>query len=196
MILPRYSTVFFRVRLSVQPWISLHFSFTSYTIIKHSTLSGWLLRLRTMKFTSWNLALNIQHACFLTVHPTTGTFSPSIVFWSLCQVATAPPFILPVPPSFCSLLTPPPNSYYLLNSHYYFKNFLSHSPHPLVPSSFSSLFSHMFSLTRRLDNHGITYLPFQYPPTSCTSLEQIGVQNRAISKVRNARGLCFQTSGA
>lgn len=39
----------FSMRSSAQPWISLHIYFISYNITKHSTLSGWLLRLKTME---------------------------------------------------------------------------------------------------------------------------------------------------
>ena len=113
----------------------------------------------------------MQHARLLpSVRPPTGAFSPFLLCWrcSLCQVASAPPLILPLSPSSSSLLFLPPTSYYLLNSHYYwFLTFLSHSPHYLVLTFFSSLSSQSFPLTWRLDHQSVKYMPFQYPLISC-----------------------------
>lgn len=132
MILPRYSTVFFSVRLSVQPWISLHFSFTSYTIIKHSALSGWLLRLRTMKFTSWNLALNIQRACFLTA------ICPSH-HWNFLTIHR---FLKPLPGCYSTSFYSPCTSLFLLTADPTPK-FLLSSQQPLLFKKISCLIPHI-----------------------------------------------------
>ena len=114
MTLPHHWT--FSMRSSAQPWISLHIYFISYSITKHSTLSGWLLRLKTMveipilklwtKYATCSLVVicSAHHWSFLTAHPllkvqplpacvSTSFYSPLISLFFLLVVPT-PNFLL------------------------------------------------------------------------------------------------------
>ena len=121
MTLPHHWT--FSMRSSAQPWISLHIYFISYSITKHSTLSGWLLRLKTMeeipilklwtKYATCSLVVicSAHHWSFLTAHP--------LLKVQPLPACVSTSFYSPLSPSSSSLLFLPPTSYYLLNSHYY-----------------------------------------------------------------------------
>lgn len=104
------------MRSSDQPWISFHIYFISYNITKHSTLSGWLLKLKTMEeipilklwtkyaTCSFVVICSAHHWSFLTAHPllkgqplpgclSTSFYSPLISLFFLLAVST-PNFLL------------------------------------------------------------------------------------------------------
>lgn len=145
------------MRSSAQPWIPLHIYFISYNITEHSTLSGWLLRLKTMEeipvlklwtkcaTCSFAAICSSPHWSFLTVPPllkvqplpgcvSTSSYSPLISRFFLIALST-PNFLLSSQQSLLLVFNFPVSFPTLLGAHIFLISLLPViSPHMKIGS--------------------------------------------------------------